>query len=125
MNSISKQWMLSAALTWYLYQYLVLMPIVPRSVTIVCLCFISVLSVLPSMAYQVSMNSTCVHVFDAPCLCTSSTLDTLSIFSCKFVFFLPVFPDCTMPRAARNRRRVSNTVNPACMELGQLLALPR
>ena len=30
-----------------------------------------------------------------------------------------------MPRAVRNRRRVSNTVNPASMELGQLLALPR
>ena len=30
-----------------------------------------------------------------------------------------------MPRAVRNRQRVSNTVNPASMELGQLLASPR
>ena len=30
-----------------------------------------------------------------------------------------------MPRAARNRRRVSSTVTPTSMELGQLLALPR
>ena len=29
-----------------------------------------------------------------------------------------------MPRATTNRRRVSNTVNPASMELGQLLTLP-
>ena len=29
-----------------------------------------------------------------------------------------------MPRAARNRRRVPNTVNPESMELGKLLALP-
>ena len=70
------------------------------------------------------MNSPCVHVVQYTSLCTSSTLHTLSIFSCKFNFSIPVFPDFTMPRAARTRRHVSNTVNPASMKLGQLLALP-
>jgi len=71
------------------------------------------------------MSSTCVHVVRYTSLCTSSTLHTLSIVSCKFNFSFPFFPDLTMPRATRNRRRLSNTVNLASMELGQLLALPR
>ena len=71
------------------------------------------------------MNSTCVHVVQYTSLCTSSTLHTLFIFSRKFNFSIPVFPDFTMPRAARNRRRVSNTVNLASMVHGAVRGFNR
>ena len=76
------------------------------------------------MPYQVSMNSNCVHVLVAPVFVLVARY-TRYLFSVVGLLFYSRFSDSTMPRAVRIRRRVSNTVNPASIELGQLLALPR
>ena len=113
-----KQWTLLAMLLSYLYQQLgscqhyrsyplLLYPYPMLSVFTIC-CISGPLTVLTNMLCYTS-------------LCTSSMLGTslsflLQVYSFSFCF--------TMPRPARNRG-LPKAVNPASMELGQLLALPR
>ena len=70
------------------------------------------------------MNSNCVHILVAPVFVLAARY-TRYLFTVVGLLFIRVSSDSTVPRAVRNRCRVSNTVNPASMELGQLLALPR
>ena len=68
------------------------------------------------------MNSTYKHVSRDSSHCTSSTLDTRSSFLGSLCPFIAQF---STPRAARNRRRAPKEIEPAFMDVGQLLALPR